>query len=46
MAQWLEFGSPLDVQVGPMPYTVLNSLLDGGFPKGALNYWKAGFLSD
>ena len=46
MAPWLEFGPPLDVQVGPMPYTVLNSLLDGGFPKGALNYWKAGFLSE
>ena len=46
MAPWLEFGSPLDVQVGPMPYTVLNSLIDGGFPKGALNYWKAGFLSE
>ena len=46
MAPWLEFGPPLDIQVGPMPYTVLNSLLDGGFPKGALNYWKAGFLSE
>ncbi len=39
------FGSPLDVQVGPLPYTVLNSLLDEGFPKGALNYWKSSFLS-
>jgi FAD/FMN-containing dehydrogenase len=40
------FGSPLDVQVGPMPYTILNSLIDEGFAKGLLNYWKAGFLSE
>jgi len=45
LAPLLAFGSPLDVQVGPMPYTVLNSLLDDGFPKGALNYWKSSFLS-
>ncbi len=45
LAPLLAFGSPLDVQVGPMPYTVLNSLLDDGFPNGALNYWKSSFLS-
>jgi FAD/FMN-containing dehydrogenase len=45
LAPLLAFGSPLDVQVGPMPYTVLNSLLDEGFPKGSLNYWKSTFLS-
>ena len=43
---FLGFGSPLDVQIGPMPYTVLNSLLDDAFPKGALNYWRATFLRD
>ncbi len=42
----LGFGSPLDVQVGPMPYTAVNSMLDEGFPKGALNYWKANFLNE
>jgi hypothetical protein len=42
----LSFGSPVDVQVGPMPYTVLNSLIDGAFPKGALSYWKSAFLSE
>jgi FAD/FMN-containing dehydrogenase len=41
----LKWGSPLDVQVGPMPYTMINAMLDGGFPKGALNYWKTTFLS-
>jgi FAD/FMN-containing dehydrogenase len=46
LAPIVGFGSPLDVQVGPLPYTVLNSLIDGAFPKGALNYWKAGFLSE
>jgi hypothetical protein len=24
----------------PMPYCQLNSMLDGGYPRGALNYWK------
>jgi FAD/FMN-containing dehydrogenase len=31
---------------GPLPYSMLNGLLDEGFPKGALNYWKSSFLSD
>jgi FAD/FMN-containing dehydrogenase len=44
LAPLLGFGSPLDTQVGPMPYTVLNSLLDDSFPKGVLNYWKSSFL--
>jgi FAD/FMN-containing dehydrogenase len=41
-----QFGSPLLVELGPMPYTVLNSLLDAGYPPGSLNYWKSGFLSE
>ena len=41
-----EFGSPALVQLGPLPYTVLNSLLDGGYPTGSLNYWKSGFLAE
>jgi len=28
-----------------MPYTAVNTLVDAGFPKGALNYWKSSFLS-
>jgi FAD/FMN-containing dehydrogenase len=40
----LEFGSPLMSQVGPMPYPTMNTLLDAGYPKGALNYWKSSFL--
>jgi FAD/FMN-containing dehydrogenase len=37
------WGSPLVVQVGPMPYAVMNTLLDAGYPEGALNYWLSSF---
>ena len=40
------FGAPIADLVQPMPYPVVNTLLDGAFPKGALNYWKSGFLTD
>jgi FAD/FMN-containing dehydrogenase len=39
------FGSPVMDVIGPMPYEAVNSMLDGAHPKGALNYWKAQFLS-
>jgi FAD/FMN-containing dehydrogenase len=39
-----EFGSPLMDTIGPMPYSALNGMLDAGYPKGALNYWKSSFL--
>lgn len=45
LAPLLGFGSPAVTQVGPMPYPVANTLLDAGYPKGALNYWKSGFLA-
>jgi FAD/FMN-containing dehydrogenase len=37
------WGSPLLVEVGPMPYRVMNTILDGGFPAGSLNYWLSSF---
>ncbi len=40
-----QFGSPAMDAIGPMPYSQLNGMLDGGFPKGALNYWKSSFLA-
>jgi FAD/FMN-containing dehydrogenase len=40
----LEWGSPAMAEVGPMPYPVMNTLLDAGYPKGALNYWKSTFV--
>jgi FAD/FMN-containing dehydrogenase len=41
-----EFGSPVMVELGPLPYTVMNSLLDDAFPTGTLNYWKSAFVSE
>jgi len=40
------FGPPAMDQMGPIPYTTHNGLLDGAFPRGALNYWKAQFITD
>jgi FAD/FMN-containing dehydrogenase len=40
------FGPPVMDAMGPIPYCALNSMLDASFPKGALNYWKAHFLTD
>jgi FAD/FMN-containing dehydrogenase len=39
------FGPPVMDALGPMPYTAMNQMIDGGYPKGALNYWKSSFLS-
>ncbi len=41
-----EFGQPIVDVIGPMPYTALNSMLDGDFPRGARNYWKSQFLPE
>jgi FAD/FMN-containing dehydrogenase len=40
------FGSPLEDGIRPMPYTVLQSASDEGFPPGQQHYWKASFLKD
>ncbi len=40
-----QFRSPAMDAIGPMPYCQLNAMLDAGFPKGALNYWKSSFLA-
>src|SRR5512133_1604682 len=37
------WGSPLVVEVGPMPYPVMNTILDAGYPSGSLNYWLSSF---
>ena len=39
------FGTPVIDQVGAMPYCALNTMLDAGYPRGALNYWKSSFLA-
>jgi FAD/FMN-containing dehydrogenase len=38
--------TPLVDLLGPMPYPVINTLLDAGFPKGARNYWKSAFFKE
>src|SRR5689334_6477075 len=43
LAPFKEWGSPIIVDVGPMPYPVMNTLLDAGYPAGALNYWLSSF---
>jgi FAD/FMN-containing dehydrogenase len=40
------YGPPVMDAMGPIPYTTLNGLLDGAFPRGALNYWKAHYLTE
>jgi FAD/FMN-containing dehydrogenase len=46
LAPLLAHGSPVMVEVGPMPYTALNAMLDDGFPRGSFNYWKAAFVKE
>ena len=41
-----DFGPPVMDAIGPMEYCALNGILDAGFPKGALNYWKSSFLAE
>src|SRR5215212_1531601 len=43
LAPFKAWGSPLLVDVGPMPYPVMNTLLDAAFPAGSLNYWLSSF---
>jgi FAD/FMN-containing dehydrogenase len=43
LAPFRTWGSPLVVEVGRMPYAVMNTLLDAGFPAGSLNYWLSSF---
>lgn len=40
------FGSPIMDALGPLGYCDLNTMLDAGYPKGALNYWKSSFLTE
>jgi FAD/FMN-containing dehydrogenase len=37
------WGAPLLVEVGPMPYQVMNTILDDAYPTGSLNYWLSSF---
>ena len=45
LAPYLEFGSPAVVHVEPMPYQVMNTLLDANYPTSSCNYWLSSFTS-
>lgn len=45
LAPYKEWGSPLVVEVGPMPYPVMNAMQDANYPTGSLNYWLSSFTS-
>ena len=38
--------TPLVDLLGPLPYPVMNTLLDAGFPPGARSYWKSAFFKE
>lgn len=39
------FGKPAMDAIAAIPYTQMNAMLDAGYPRGALNYWKSSFLA-
>jgi FAD/FMN-containing dehydrogenase len=41
-----EFGFPVMDTIERISYPAVNKLLDGAFPRGALNYWKSAFLNE
>ena len=46
LASLRQFGPPILDVVAPMPYPVVNTMLDDAFPRGALNYWKSAFFTE
>jgi FAD/FMN-containing dehydrogenase len=46
LAPFKSWGSPAVVDVGPMPYPVMNTILDGAYPAGSFNYWLSSFAGD
>ena len=41
-----KFGTPIMDAIGPTTYEDTNMMLDAGFPRGALNYWKSNFMAE
>lgn len=41
-----QFGTPLMDTIGTTSYEASNTMLDAGFPRGALNYWKSSLVQD
>ena len=40
------FGAPLADQIGTIPYTAAQKLVDAFYPSGLQNYWKSSFLQE
>ena len=40
-----DFGAPIAGEVGPIPYTALQSMLDAGFPPGLQVHWRSEFVT-
>ena len=45
LAPFKEWGPPVMVEVGPMPYPVFCTILDDGYPHGSMNYWLSSFTT-
>ena len=41
-----EFGPPIMGEIGPMPYTAVQRMIDDPYPSGLQNYWKSNFMSE
>ena len=41
-----DFGTPIAGEVGPVPYTATQTMVDEAFPPGLQNYWRSHFLTD
>ncbi len=46
MAHIRSFGTVVHDALGPIPYTTLNTMMDGDYPRGAHNYWKSAFMPE
>ena len=45
LAPFKAWGAPLAIEVGRMPYPVMNTLLDDAYPERSLNYWLSSFTT-
>jgi FAD/FMN-containing dehydrogenase len=41
-----KFGTPVMDAIGAATYEATNTMLDAGFPRGALNYWKSSLIAE
>ncbi len=45
LAPFRAWGPPIVAEVGPMPYWVMNTILDANYPTGLHNYWLSSFTT-